>query len=692
MAFLKTCSQFNPRVAAVSLTAFAAMVGAPAQAQLLYQEGFNDDGEAANPKRYTMIGRDIYEVTRTQTELNNFDQKGPLWWDHNFKVSYAGNPNIPARRMILTWRGVDATTVTEDFLKLIDSSVAWLLNNKPNAKIVAFPNAAAMQGLADRLTSKGYTVVDDDIANFPDEQDVEGDLFIHAQGASNASRFVLSPKPVIVINSPDFDDMLVASIGTVTTFTPGDVTISAPGHPAAGGKTGSFSAFTADQTLELTGSFVAPGSTKLATVAHTVPPGINRLTDLDDAVAGNKQVDKTESPVSQIDFSDGSGGNWAFDTAIPGGYAGNFGLRVQGKLTVSKAGTFRFAVGSDDGARLQIDLNKNGFSASDTVLEDVGPHGHQIVYADVAFPTSGVYDFELRSYNSGGGGDVEVSVSNDVTPVPDDALDSGYWEVLGDPAGNSPVRLQGTATATSYKAVGPNVVVQEPLIVLLNGPNDTPPGEFFDGGPFTGFEGKGYIGGAGLNKWAYPVETGSYRALQLRPVNVAGKQNVKITVALAATGGDLETSDFMQLVIYPNGLGSTPVTLANFHGVVNAIQPWMADEKENFSRRLTHEFKDFTYDVPANATDLVVEMRVATTWWTEIAAFDNIRIHSGNLVVTKPSVAINRNGDNLVVTFTGVLQSLNSLNGTWADVQGNPPSPYTITKAAQGEAQFLRAR
>jgi len=279
---------FDRQIVSLSFVALAASMAVPAQAQLLYQEGFNDDGEAASPKRYTMTGRNIYEVPRTQSELNNFDQKGPLWWDHSFNVSYAGNPNIPARRMILTWRGLDASTVTEDFLKLIDSSVDWLLQGKRNAKIVAFPNAAAIQGLADRLTSKGYTVVDDDIASFPDEQDVEGDLFIHGPGASNASRFVLSPKPVIVINSPDFDDMLVGSIGTVTTFTPGNVTIGAAGHPAAGGKTGSFAAFTADQTLELTGSYIAPGATKLATVAHVVPPAINRLSDLDEAIAGTK--------------------------------------------------------------------------------------------------------------------------------------------------------------------------------------------------------------------------------------------------------------------------------------------------------------------------------------------------------------------------------------------------------------------
>lgn len=54
-------------------------------AQLLYQEGFNTDGAAANPPRYTFTGRDVFEVPRIESELNNFDQKGPLYWAHNFE-------------------------------------------------------------------------------------------------------------------------------------------------------------------------------------------------------------------------------------------------------------------------------------------------------------------------------------------------------------------------------------------------------------------------------------------------------------------------------------------------------------------------------------------------------------------------------------------------------------------------------
>src|SRR6185503_18142971 len=217
-----------------------------------------------------------------QSQFGNYDQKGPIYWAHNFETSKldSGNPEIPARRMIWTWRGAvndGSSAATEDLLKLWDSSVAWLLNGKANATIVVQPNAASIGILADRLTAAGHNVVDDDLAGVPDEQDVVGDLMIHGPGAGNASRFVMLAKPVIVMNDPDYDDMLVGSIGSAATFAPGDVTITAPGHPAAGGKTGSFQGFVGDQNFLLAGNFLAQGATMLATVNRSVTPSVTSL-------------------------------------------------------------------------------------------------------------------------------------------------------------------------------------------------------------------------------------------------------------------------------------------------------------------------------------------------------------------------------------------------------------------------------
>ena len=628
----------KPNSASSWLLAVSALCGlGSAQAQeVLLQEGFNTDGASANPPRYTLIGRDVYEPERVRNELGNFDQKGPIYWDHNFKVSYAGNPTITGRRAIFGWRGTDAAGATEDLMKLFDSSIDWLLQGKKNARIVINPNAAAVQALADRLTASGHTVIDDDTTANPNDFDVQGDLFIHGPGANNPSRFVLRTEPVLVMNAPDYDDMLVGSIGTSLAFDPGQVTIATPGHPAAGGKTGSFQGFSPGQTFELIGSFLPPGTVNLATVTRIVPPSVASLADVDAMVAGTKQHDKTTGQVSTLDFADASAGQWADDNGLPGGYTANWGLVAKAKLTVPAAGTYRFALGSDDGARLAIDLDRNGLSAADVVLSDSGPHAHQIVYVNVVFPASGAYDFEVVSYNSSGGGSLELSVPIQEGAVPDDALDSGYWEVLGTAGGSSPVKLTGAIDVTAYVATGANVERQEPFIVLLNGPNDTPPGAFYDGGTFSAYEGAGFLGGAGINKWPYPDGL-TYRAVQLNPVNVTGKKNIRLTVALAATVVDFEDSDLIDVVYYPDGLASTPVVLAHFRGVQNAIQPWLADANDQFQRRLTREFADFSYPIPDTARNLVIEIRVASTWWTEILAVDNIRVTAGEAASGQPT-------------------------------------------------------
>jgi hypothetical protein len=685
------------RLRSVLTAAATAVIGAqgPLLAQeVLLQEGFNTDGEASSPKRYTMTGRGLYEPDRIRAELNNFDQKGPIYWEHSFKVSYTGNPNIPARRAIFGWRGTDAGGATEDLFKVFDSTVNWLLNNKKAATVVIHPNAASVQALADRLTAAGHTVVDDDIAANPNEFDVPGDLFIHGPASSNPSRFVLLPKPVIVMNAPDYDDMLVGSIGSSLAFEPGQVTIATPGHPAAGGKTGTFPGFTGSQTFELIGSFLPTNAVTLATVTRIVPPSISSLADIDAAVAGTKASEKTTAQIATLDFAEGSAGQWTYENPIPGGYTGNWGLAIKGKLSVAQAGTYRFAVGSDDGARLQIDLDKNGLGAADTVLEDPGPHAHQIVYANVTFPSSGTYDFDLRSYNSSGGGSLEAAVAVQEGAIPDDDLASGYWEVLGTDGPTSPVRLSGTAETTAYRAVGPNVERNEPFIVLSNGPSDTPPGAFYDGGPFSGFEGAGFLGASGLNKWPYP-DGQSYRSVRLNPVNVAGKKNVHLTVALAATVVDFEDSDLINVVIYPNGANSTPVILAHFRGVQNAVQPWLADQRQNYQRRLTRQFADFTYDIPATATDLVIEIRMATTWWTEIAAVDNIRLTAGSTATPATLGAPKVSGNDLSLTWSGgqapyQLQWTPALGTAWVNLLAT--SSTTASVPLVGSGGFFRVQ
>ena len=114
--------------------------------------------------------------------------------------------------------------------------------------------------------------------------------------------------------------------------------------------------------------------------------------------------------------------------------------------------------------------------------------------------------------------------------------------------------------------------------------------------------------------------------------------------------------------------------------------------KPDRTKRVGIIAKDVTYDIPAGGTKLVVRFEGLCTFWNEIMAFDNNRIHSGPLAVAKPTVAIKRDGENVVVDFTGVLQSTSVIGGVWTDVAGNPKSPYAIDKASQKSTLFLRTK
>src|SRR5207249_6558662 len=116
----------------------------------------------------------------------------------------------------------------------------------------------------------------------------------------------------------------------------------------------------------------------------------------------------------------------------------------------------------------------------------------------------------------------------------------------------------------------------------------------------------GFYAGSGMNKWPYPNGQ-TYRSLTLKPVNLAGRKDVRLTVALAAAQIDFEDSDFLDIYIFPNGATSTPIQLAHFRGVETAVQPWLADQKKSFVRPLAPEFNDFIYNIRTNATDLIVE-------------------------------------------------------------------------------------
>ena len=653
---------------ATLLAATDCFVFSSAAQQLIYQEGFNTDGEAASPQRYTTTGRAVFTVDQLDPVLL---QAGPVYWAHNFEVpnSFVGLPSpTPARRAILAWDAlITADAVSSQMQSVLTGTFKWLLNNKANAKVVILPSMTAAQYFADFLTAAGHTVSDFDalvaVTNF--------DLAIFAPGG-DASRVVTAQVPVLTFSAADYDDLLVSTIGTPATFEAGPVTIVTGGHPAAGGQTGSFTGVTGSFTWQLLGDILPGGATTIASFVQTNLPSVQNLADVDAMVAGTKQSNKSSATATEFDFNDGSISDWTVDNPIPGGVTGVWGLVGRGKISVSAPGTYSFAIGVDDGGRLRIDKNQNGIGPEDNVIVQDATGVHAPYYGDVTFTSAGAYDFEVASFNAGGAGDIEFSVSLQSGGNDRSAINSGSWELIGQTTGN--VSLQGTIDVTSYEPTGEPTLKSLPMLVLLNGPGDTPPGSVFGGGPFTGFEGAGFFAGSALNK--FPL-TDPFRTLRLSPVNVAGKTAVKLTVALAATFLDFETSDFLDIVAYPNGVASPEVLIAHY-SAPDGNTKYFVDLTHGNTHRLGLNFQDVTYDVPPGATDLVIEFRALTTWWNEIVAFDNVRITEG--IAVQPTLTATVGASNMAAiawpaSAAGfVLESSSTLGSTanWTAVSGAP--------------------
>lgn len=672
----------------LTAAALALSTVAVTAAELLHQEGFNDDGAAANPPRYTVTGGFKSEAPHDPANVGNAtDQLGPVYWSRNTEVSYVGVPApTRGRRALLVWDGtLGDGTASADMLRLIANTVKWLANDKANATVVFTPNIAAAQGLADHLATLGYAPVDDD--GTTSDTAYPADAVVKAPGGL-PSRFANAPQGVLTFSSLDHDDMLTSSIGATAAFEAGPGALLAPAHPVAAGVPTNFTVATGSFTWNLMGDILPGGATTVATMIRTIPPGVASLAEVEAMAAGTKQATKTSETTTALDYSDASAGDWTVDNPVPGGATGVWGLVAKGRLDVKTAGRYSFALGMDDGARLRIDRNRNGLGPEDNVIVEDVAGAHRARYGDVTFDATGLYDFEVVVFNSGGGGGIEMSVSTQAGGADTSAINGGTWELLGQTSGQ--VELSGAIAVDAYVPGGPDQEVTVPLLVLLNGPTDTPPGSVFGGGPFSGFEGGGFFAGSGLNKWI-PEDIGAlggYRAVRLQPVNVAGKPDVKVTIALAATFLDFETADFLDLIAYPNGAGGSEVRLARY-SAPTANDKYFIDVQNGLINRLGLEFQDVTYDVPAGATELVIELRSFTTWWNEIVGFDDIRITSGAIASDPLTITgISRAGAGaLDVVCTGgtppfLVQGSVALPGNFVDLMTVSNRSFRLPTAA----------
>ena len=177
----------------------------------------------------------------------------------------------------------------------------------------------------------------------------------------------------------------------------------------------------------------------------TSDPFVDSLGDVDDMVSGLLPSVSVSGTIDQADLYDSgeAGGSWAFDNPIPGGGGDDYGIVATGTLNVNVDGTYSFAIGNDDGARLRID-------GLDVIVDD-SLHGFQNSFNTIDL-NAGSHTFEWVGFERGGEAGFELSVAVGEAFgdqfIPLDPFEG--WKVVGDPAPNPEIALTGTIDVTAY--------------------------------------------------------------------------------------------------------------------------------------------------------------------------------------------------------------------------------------------------
>ena len=252
-------------------------------------------------------------------------------------------------------------------------------------------------------------------------------------------------------------------------------------------------------------------------------------------------------------------------------------------------------------------------------------------------------------------------------------MDSLEWDVIYE--GEEDLLLVGEISLTAYVPDVEGETEEIPFFVAL-GDN------VFGGGPFAGFEGEGFFAGSALNKFAMdtPVKSLEFND----PINVAGKDDLKLVFLASATYLDFETSDYLKIYVEDGG---DPLVLFT----APSGNDKFFDDKNTAQGEITQlglNLQEIVYDIPSGLDEIWLRIEANTTWWNEIVAIDNIRIISGELNQEPPTIGINRDAEgNVVVEFAGSLQVAPTVNGPWLDLDRE--SPATLDPGQ--DAQFARA-
>lgn len=646
--------------------------------EILFQETFEDDG---SENRYYVEGGAVYELEDIQSDLSiNQDMAGPIYWARNTEVSFVGVPApVPAKRAIMSWSNtITEDDVTDDFKAFFLDAVKWLAGDGKKVLFSPPPMNDGELVLVAILENNGYTVSEDENSSSgsgglpPVRGSAAVDIVIMGKNVA-VSRFANYKKPVLTYMASAHDDMLVSSIGTTLTTELGPVAIKASDHAAAGGRSDEHEFVSGSHTFDLPGAILPTDATVVAAFSRKIPYQVNSLERLDAMISGQLKSIQSEftADIADIALEASPAGfiEFAYESYLPEEVSGSFGVRGTGKIKVKDFGIYSLALGVDDGGRLRIDLDSNGFSDDDNVIVEDASGSFRYKTVDMSFAKAGTYDFEWVSFNSGGAFGSELALAFEKGGNAPQAVDALEWDVIYE--GEEDLSLVGEISLTAYVPDVEGETEEIPFFVAL-GDN------VFGGGPFAGFEGNGFFAGSALNKFAMDVPV---KSLEFNdPINVAGKDDLKLVFLASATYLDFETSDYLKIYVEDGG---DPLVLFT----APSGNDKFFDDKNTAQGEITQlglNMQEIVYDIPSGLDEIWLRIEANTTWWNEIVAIDNIRIISGELKVEPPTISVVRNDDNSVtVTFNGTLQAAPTVNGPWQDIPGESPIKLTPDQAQQ---------
>jgi Ca2+-binding RTX toxin-like protein len=174
------------------------------------------------------------------------------------------------------------------------------------------------------------------------------------------------------------------------------------------------------------------------------------LTVADQVISGAIANTQASGTAAQADFADGAAGNWTFNHAVPGNFADLYVVRLTGTIEVGVAGTYSFALGSDNGGRLRID-------GTDAIVDNSN-HTFTTAYGTRTL-TAGTHTFEVVGYESFGSAGFEVSVALG-SGVVSAVNEANGWRVLGAANPHAEIALSGVVTATAFSFLPPDLNIK----------------------------------------------------------------------------------------------------------------------------------------------------------------------------------------------------------------------------------------